>query len=669
MISMDVNHPDIFEFVKIKRDLTKVTGANVSVKLNNEFMKAVEKDEDYILRFPVNLEKEMPEILEKEDYSEAEYNKLYLAKINNRTIGYTKKIKAKELWNEIIKSAHGYAEPGLLYWDRMIDYSPDGVYSQYRAITTNPCSEIGMQPYDACRLIAVNLFAYVINPFTEDAYFDYKQFYENNYEAMRLSDDLIDLELEHIQTILDKIETDPEPDIIKMTERKLWREIYKTASESRRTGLGFTGLADTLAALNIKYGSERSLEVIEEIMKTKMKSELDCTIDLAILRGTFHGWDNRKEFVGEDGEGGNDFYQFLLEEFPEQSLRMNAYGRRNISFSTVAPTGSVSILAQVSSGIEPLFMPFYMRRKKVNANDKTAVVTFVDDNGDAWEEFPVIHEKFKDWIKIQNPNVDVDKLSEDELNALFDKSPWANATANDIDWKMRVKTQALIQKYISHSISSTVNLPSTVTEEEVSGIYLEAWKEGVKGITVYRDGSRSGVLVSQNSTKDETKFEYTDAYKRPVELEGDAMTIQVAGKKISVFVGLIDDKPYEVFMMNGSTKNRKGKIVKEDKGKYIFISEGHRNKIISNVTPEQEFIGRLTAGALRHGMHPKYIVKIAEKAGIGILDFTGALKKALAKYLTNEDVSDKTCPSCGSKSLVYEEGCKVCKSCGWSACG
>ena len=977
MISMDIRHPDILEFIKIKRDLTKITGANISIKLNDEFMKAVENDEDYILRFPVDLD-----LKETWGIKDIELNKLYAVKS-----GYVKYIKAKELWNEIIKSAHNVAEPGLMYWNRMIDYAPDGVYDQFKAITTNPCftgdmkiltptgektfeeledketdlvnkngdivqgkvwssgikriyeikfwnkepitctedhtfltienkevkainlkgerlmpfykmntevseftklgfiqgdgnltrlnstshlgleinigkddrdiaelfeieykegkvayytkgynlllknlkfqakvlperglpktisewedkdvlmflkgifsangsiikghrvslkstcynliediknilykhnitsyittnkakevkfsngnylckesydlnistfkdvktfaekigfvqkyktealeelllqkaplvksveytgrrqkvydfnlkdsihwgivegvvahncSEIGMGANDACRLIAVNLFSFVDNPFTEKAKFNHKKFYQYNYEAMRLSDDLVDLEAEYIDRILKKIENDPESWEIKKREYDIWKKIKATALSSRRTGLGFTALGDTLAALGLKYDSDEALEEVERIMYTKMESELDSTIDMAIERGTFKGWDSYKEF---NGEYSSDFYIFIMKKYSEQALRMAKHGRRNISWSTVAPTGSLSILADTTSGIEPLFMPFYIRRKKIDSENEDIKADFIDDVGDKWKEYAVIHGKFKEWIKLKYPSLNIENLKEKDLQKLFTESPWYRSTANDINWNKRVEMQALIQKYITHSISSTVNLPNDVSEEEVSNIYKKAWELGIKGITVYRDGSRSGVLVSQKSDKNETKFEYKDAFKRPKEIEGEVTTIQVAGKKISVYVGLIEKNPYEVFLMNGTTKNRKGKIIKEGSGKYIFSSEGHKDKIITNVTPEQEFIGRLTSGALRHGMHPKYIIKIAEKAGIGILDFTGALKKALAKYLKSKDITDKTCPSCGDNNLVYEEGCKVCKSCGWSACG
>lgn len=371
MLSIDINHPDVMDFIKIKRDLSQVTGANISIKLNDEFMKAVENDEDYLLRFPCNVYDRVDKSVQL--LPTLEYNELVLIpEALSNEIAYIKKIKAKEYWNEIIKSAHGVAEPGLMFWDNMIDYSPDGVYKQYRAVTTNPCSEIGMQEYDACRLIAINLFSFVDNTFTPEATFDFEKFYQINYEAMRLSDNLIDLELEHIDRILRKIAEDPEPFEDRRTEFELWEKIKKTAAASRRTGLGFTALGDTLAALGLKYDSDEALEVIEKIMSKKMESELDCTIDLAVLRGSFIGADTKLEFE-DDGLGNytgkNKFYQFLATEFPEQTERMIKFNRRNVSFSTVAPTGTVSIMTQTTSGIEPLFSPYYFRRVKINPNE------------------------------------------------------------------------------------------------------------------------------------------------------------------------------------------------------------------------------------------------------------------------------------------------------------
>ena len=671
MISIDINHPDVMDFIKIKRDLSQVTGANISIKLNNEFMKAVENNEDYILRFPCDIK--------SVDFE----NKI--AKDNNNIIidwnkCIFKQIKAKEYWDEIIKSAHNVAEPGLMFWDSMVDYSPDGIYPQFKQVTTNPCSEIGMQPYDACRLIAVNLFSFVKNPFTKDAYFDFEEFYKVNYEAMRLSDNLIDLEIEHIDRIIDKIYNDPEIDDIKARELELWLKVKETAQASRRTGLGFTALGDTLAALGLKYDSDESLDIIEKIMSKKMESELDCTIDLAILRGTFQGWDSNQEYNINSQydeydiehlniKGKNDFYTFIANKYPNQAEKMIKYGRRNVSWSTVAPTGTVSLLTQTTSGVEPLFMPFYMRRKKVNPNDENVRVDFTDQNGDKWQEFPVLHPKFKDWIKsyMHLANNDFQYCKED-LQELFEKSPWYNSTANDIDWKKRVEIQSIIQKYITHSISSTINLPNDVKESEVSEIYLESWKKGLKGITVYRDGSRSGVLVAD--IKKEDSFDYVDAVKRPKSLVAEAYHVKVNHVSYNIIIGLYDKKPYEIFIDTEQDNiSGLGDIIKKGKGTYFFKQNDITVDISSNMTDEQAAITRLVSTSLRHGADIKFIVEQLNKADGDLFSFTKALARVLKKYIPEGAKSTVHCHDCGSENVIFQEGCSSCQSCGSSKCG
>lgn len=667
MISIDINHPDVLEFIKIKRDLSQVTGANISIKLNDEFMKAVENDEDYILRFPCD------KSISKDFFTSRQYGELMTDGIGF----YWKLVKAKEYWDEINKSAHNVAEPGLMFWDNMVNYSPDGVYPQFRQITTNPCSEIGMQEYDACRLIAVNLSSFVDKPFTKDAQFNLDKFYQINYEAMRLSDDLIDLELEHIDRIIAKINSDPEPEEIKAPERNLWIKVRETALSSRRTGLGFTALGDTLAALGMKYDSDEALKFIERVMKTKMESELDCTIDLAILRGTFEGWDKNKEFDNyqevdiEPTKGNNSFYQFLLNKFPEQAGKMINYGRRNVSWSTVAPTGTVSLMAQTTSGIEPLFMPFYMRRKKVNPNDKDVRVDFTDQNGDTWQEFPVLHQKFKDWI-IQftgrDKNDSLNDLDKRDLEILFKESPWYGSTANDINWIKRVEIQGIIQKYITHSISSTINLPENVSEEEVAEIYMESWKKGLKGITVYRDGSRSGVLVS-NENKSKQTFEYRDAPKRPKSLVGEAHTTIVKGVPHNVIVGMFDSKPYEIFIDTETSFSGIGEIIKKRKHTYYFKQNDITVDISSTMTDEQAAITRLVSTSLRHGADIKFIVEQLNKADGDLFSFTKGLARVLKKYIPDGAKSTIQCLDCGSDNVIFEEGCNKCLDCGSSKCG
>lgn len=669
MLSIDINHPDVMDFIKIKRDRTSVTGANISIKINNEFMKAVENDEDYILRFPCNLSGD----ISYPDPKQLEYNKLL--KLNSdkkEKEGYIKKIKAKEYWDEIIKSAHGYAEPGIIFVDNHYNYSPDGVYKQYKGVTTNPCGEIFMQEYDACRLIAVNLYSFVENPFTINATFNFDKFYKINYEAMRLSDDLIDLELEYIDRILRKIRADKESSDVKEREYNLWKKVRNTAASSRRTGLGFTALGDTLAALRLKYDSDEALEVIESIMKTKMKSELDCTIDLAILRGTFEGWDPSEEITGPGfpAIGNNSFYQFIWDEFPKQTEKMLKYGRRNVSWSTVAPTGTVSLLTQTTSGIEPLFQPFYIRRKKVT--DDSERVDFVDELGVKWQEFPVLHPKFKEWMKLTNGEsyvIGIEKATKEELQSLFEKSPWYGSTANDIDWVKRVEIQSVIQKYITHSISSTINLPNNVTEEEVSEIYIESYKKGLKGITVYRDGSRSGVLVTETA-KSRDSFEYIDAVKRPRELHSKTHVTTFNGEKYNVFVGLMNNKPYEIFVTNYFTKEDDLIIKKIKKGRYDLIKNGetYSEDITTEMSDEQEAVTRLVSTSLRHGADIKFIVEQLSKTPGDMFSFTKVLSRVLKKYIPDGAKSTITCNDCGSSNVIFEEGCNKCLDCGSSKC-
>jgi len=691
MLSIDINHPDVMDFIKIKRDLSQVTGANISIKLNKEFMKAVEKDEDYILRFPCDIK-----ISSDFNFEVEEYNKLVHTTLLNpvKQEFYYKKIKAKEYWNEIIKSAHGVAEPGLMFWDNMIDYSPDGVYEQYKAITTNPCSEIGMQEYDACRLIAVNLFGFVDNPFTPEAKFDFEKFYKINYEAMRLSDDLIDLEIEHIDRILRKIAEDPEPFEDRRTEFELWTKIKETATASRRTGLGFTALGDTLAALGLKYDSDEALEIIDKIMKTKMESELDCTIDLAILRGSFIGADANLEFDIDSQydefdvehlniKGKNQFYSFIAQQFPKQTERMIKFNRRNVSWNTVAPTGTVSLMTQSCSGIEPLFSPYYFRRKKINPNDEGVRVDFTDQNGDNWQEFPVLHPKFKDWYVIKAqcehcPHVALEALeraTKEQLKEIFEMSPYYQSTANDIDWVKRVEIQGIIQKYITHSISSTINLPNSVTEAEVSEIYMESWKKGLKGITVYRDGSRSGVLITE-STKDKQTFEQKDAPKRPSELPCEIHHPTIKNTKYTVIVGLLDSKPYEVFAIPYEVAKgyKNGFLSKTKSGVYNLIASlDEKSTIHTNVTGDmsdtEAALTRLISTSLRHGAEIKFIVEQLNKTHGDLFSFSKIIARVLKKYIPEGAKSTVKCQDCGSENVIFQEGCQTCQACGSSKCG
>lgn len=675
MLSIDINHPDVMDFIKIKRDKTSVTGANISIKINNDFMKAVEKDEDYLLRFPcTNTNKELDVIFKWED-TETPYNELvklkHLDGNTNMSPIYVKRIKAKEYWDEIIKSAHGYAEPGIIFVDNHHDYSPDGAYPQFKGVTTNPCGEIFMQPYDACRLIALNLYSFVKNPFTKDAEFDSDKFYRITYEAMRLSDDLIDLELKHIDRIIEKISKDAIE--TNRTELELWLNIRSTAESSRRTGLGFTALGDTIAALGYKYDSEEALLFTEQMMHIKMEAELDCTIDLAILRGTFKGWNKNIEFTRQpDIIGRNDFYDFILNQYPTQAKRMQQYGRRNVSWNTVAPTGTVSLLTQTTSGIEPVFKAFYTRRKKIT--DESERVDFIDDLGIKWQEFSVLHPKFKDWLKIKmhdEESIIIDNLIQKSLQEWFEMSPWYGSEADNINWTKRVELQSIVQKYTTHSISSTINLPSTVSVEEVSNIYLEAWKQGLKGITVYRDGSRDGVLVSETKPNISTEeFNYVDAIKRPKELDAESHITRVGGVPHYVIVGLMNDKPYEVFIETEDViPQGKGKLTKLGRGRYKFTQNGYERIITASMSDEQAAITRLVSAMLRHRGDIKFIVEQLNKTDGDLFSFTKGVARILKKYIPDGTKSTVTCQDCGSDDVIFEEGCNKCRSCGSSKCG
>ena len=502
MITIDIAHPDIDKFITIKQDLSKITGANISVRLSDEFMNAVKNDTDYMLRFPID--SPAPE--------------------------YSKTLKARDLWNTIIKCAHNTAEPGLIFWDRQHHYSTSSVYPGFKNVSTNPCSEIAMQGGDSCRLIALNLFNFIDKPFTNEATFDYKKFSETTYEAQRLMDDLVDLELEHIERIISKIKSDPEPDFIKQVENETWKLLYDAGKKGRRTGLGFTALADAMAGLGFKFDSPEALAEVEKIMKTKCEAEFNSSIDMAIERGKFEAFNPEIENISE-------FIQMMKIEFPDVYNRMMKHGRRNISLSTVAPTGTLSMLAQSSSGIEPVFLLSYKRRKKINPLDKNVRVDFTDASGDSWQEFEVYHHKLKRWMELTGENNST-------------KSPYNGSTATEIDWLKRIELQSIVQKYTTHSISSTINLPNNVSLEKVGEIYLQAWEQGLKGITVYRDGSRSGVLISSNEEKKQIKTNEiieSVAPKRPEKLEAEIIRFMNHDEKWIAFVGVLNGKPYEIF--------------------------------------------------------------------------------------------------------------------------
>jgi len=643
MLTMDIAHPDVEDFITIKQDLNKVTGANISIRLSDEFMKAVQDDTSYTHKWPINSDEPV----------------------------VTKTIQAKDLWDTIIKCAHNTAEPGLIFWDRQHYYSTSSVYPGYENVSTNPCSEIAMQGGDSCRLIAINLYNFVKNPFTDKASFDMKKFYEVTYESQRLMDDLVDLELEAIEKILAKVKSDPEPDAVKMEEIKTWELLYNTGKKGRRTGLGFTALADCMAAMGLKFDSDDAIAEIDKIMKEKCRAEFDSSIDMSIERGSFEGFDKKIEKTSE-------FVQMLQKELPDVYKRMMENGRRNISISTVAPTGSLSMLAQTSSGIEPVFMLSYKRRRKVNPEDKKAKVDFVDDLGDKWEEFDVFHGKLKEWMTISG-NTDITK------------SPYAGSTAPEINWKKRVETQAVVQKYVTHSISSTINLANDVTEERVSEIYLDSWLQGLKGITVYRDGSRAGVLVSSDDENKTIKeIIETKPPKRPSKMDAEILRFQNNNEKWIAVVGLLNGKPYEIFTGRAEDSFflpqfvEKGFILKKktddgrtrydfqycDKDAYKVTIEG----LSRSFDKESWNYAKLISGILRHGMPLPYVVDLVANLDLhhdNINTWKNGVARALKKYIKNGTKAvDHQCSECGDQDgLIYEEGCLKCKSCGYSKCG
>lgn len=640
MITMDIAHPDAEEFVTVKQDLAKVTGANISVRISDEFMRAVENDTDFVQRWP----------------------------IDSPTPVVERKVRARDLWQTIIRCAHNTAEPGIIFWDRQHYYSTSSVYPGFKNVSTNPCSEIAMQGGDSCRLIALNLSNFVDDAYTPKARFDSEKFYRIVYEAQRLMDDLVDLELEAVERILGKIGEDKEPSYIKQVETETWNLLYKAGKRGRRTGLGFTALADMIAALGLSFDSEETLAVTEELMKIKCHAEFDSSIDMAIERGSFEDFDPKIENQSE-------FIHMLKAELPDVYSRMMKYGRRNISVSTVAPTGTLSILAQTSSGIEPVFMLSYKRRRKVNRDDPTARVDFVDDSGDAWQEFTIYHPKVKEWM---------------ERTGIKDehKSPWAGSTATEIDWYKRIQLQAVVQKYTTHSISSTINLASDVSVENVGDIYLEAWKHGLKGITVYRDGSRSGVLVAADDTKKE-KISDRPA-KRPAILEADVVRFMNGEEKWIAVVGLLEGKPYEIFTGRADEafivpdRVTQGWVIKsktDDGNKrydFRYVDRDGYKVTIEGLSrcfrPEFWNYAKLISGILRHGMPIPHVVDLVGNLNLdddNINTWKNGIARALKKYIPDGTAPvDHKCSSCGDPDgLVYEEGCLKCKSCGHSKCG
>ena len=660
MLSMSINHPDIEEFITKKQDLTKVTGANISVKVTDEFMQAVVKDEEYFLRYPVNLSDSLMRLYSLENYE--------LNKLNEINRGFVKKVRARELWNTLMHCAWNTAEPGIMFEGVMHNYSPDGVYPDFKMVGTNPCGEIPMGPFDSCRLIHINLASYIVDPFTDKAHIDEELLYMHSYEAMRLADDLVDLEIEAVDRIIDTVKNDTDD-----TEFELWSKIKETAIQGRRAGLGFTGLADAIAMLGLKYDSDEGINKVESLMRIMFKGQLDSNIDMAIERGAFPVWNVRQEFhAGWDdgGSGQNDWFTILCKDYNSEARRMFQHGRRNISWSTVAPTGTVSIMAGTSSGIEPIFLPFYQRKRKcMSESDR---VDYVDKVGEKYTLFTVVHPNLKRWA-IETMNYSESEVNERSLGVwkeVWKESPYYGSTAPEIDWRQRVKLQGVVQKYITHSISSTVNLAKETTEEEIADIYIEAWKQGLKGITIYRDGCREGVLTQVEKPK---TIEGRQAPKRPKELEADYYQIKSKGEQFIVLVGLLNGKPYEIFafrpLSSVNAPQHKGVITKIGKMHYSFTSEHMKleNLQKANINIEEQAATLYSSMLLRHGVDIKYIVKTAKKVNDNISSFSSAMCRVLSKYIPNEEIKGEVCPDCGG-TLVRESGCIHCKDCGYSKC-
>jgi ribonucleoside-diphosphate reductase alpha chain len=651
MLSISVKHPDSGKFIDAKMESGKVTGANVSVKVTDEFMKAVEQKSVFRQQYP----------------------------IASSEPAFTSDVDAVSLWNKIVHNAWKSAEPGVLFWDTIIRESVPDCYSDlgYATASTNPCGEIPLCPYDSCRLLAINLYSYVKKPFTSEAEFDFELFREHVGLAQRIMDDIIDLELEKIDAILEKVASDPEPDELKRVERNLWRNIRSKTEEGRRTGIGITAEGDMLAALGLRYGTDKATGFSVEVHKTLALEAYKSSTYLARERGPFSIYNSERE---KD----NPFIMRLKEADPVLYSNMVKFGRRNIALLTIAPTGTTSLMTQTTSGIEPVFSVFYKRRRKVNPNDKGARVSFRDEVGDSWEEFKVFHHKFIEWLKVNGYDPEkVMQMKDGEIESLIVKSPYYKATANDVDWIAKVKMQGAIQKWVDHSISVTINLPSDVKEELVSELYLTAWKSGCKGATVYRDGSRAGVLVNG---KPETR---TERPKRPKVLNCDVIRFNINEEKWVAFVGLKENKPYEIF--TGIADEEifpipksivRGKIIKNKseggKSRYDFQytdKYGYKKTMegLSHMfKPEFWNYAKLISGVLRHGMPIADVVNLVQSLKLdseSINNWKNGVERALKKYIPNGTRAKGKCSECHSENLVYEEGCLICKDCGSSKCG
>lgn len=658
MLSVSIKHPDSEAFIDAKMTEGKVTGANVSVKLDDEFMNAAVNSESYTQQFPIDSENPM----------------------------YKKVVNASALWKKIVHNAWKSAEPGVLFWDTIIRESVPDCYADlgYKTVSTNPCGEIPLCPYDSCRLLAINLYSYVVNPFTPEAYFDFDLFKKHVALAQRIMDDIIDLELEKIEKILEKIDSDPESMEVKGTERHLWEKIYKKSGQGRRTGVGITAEGDMLAALGLRYGTEEATEVSEKVHQTIAIEAYRSSVNMAKERGAFEIYDWTRE-------QNNPFINRIKDADPALYEEMKTYGRRNIACLTIAPTGTTSLMTQTTSGIEPVFMPVYKRRRKVNPNDPDVHVDFIDETGDAFEEYIVFHHKFQKWMEVNGYNT-TKRYSQEEIDDLVAKSPYYKATSNDVDWLMKVKMQGRIQKWVDHSISVTINLPNNVDEDLINRLYVEAWRSGCKGCTVYRDGSRAGVLIS---TKPKEKKEENRGNQvvevRPKVLEADVVRFQNNKEKWVAFVGLLDGRPYEIFtgiqdeeegilLPKSVTTGRIIKNYDEDGVKrYDFQFENKRGYKMTIEGLSEKFnkeywnYAKLISGVLRWRMPIEQVIKLVSSLQLdseNINTWKNGVERALKKYVQDgTEAKGVKCPNCGNETLVYQEGCLICKTCGSSRCG
>ncbi|GAB6011408.1 adenosylcobalamin-dependent ribonucleoside-diphosphate reductase [Viscerimonas tarda] len=662
MLSVSIKHPDSESFIDAKLEQGKVTGANVSVKIDDDFMQAVINGASYTQQYPIDSDSPV----------------------------FTKEIQATELWKKIVHNAWKSAEPGVLFWDTILRESVPDCYADlgFRTVSTNPCGEIPLCPYDSCRLLAINLYSYVVNPFTDKAYFDFDLFKEHVQLAQRIMDDIIDLEMEKIDKILKKIIDDPETEEVKSTEKCLWEKIRKRTLQGRRTGVGITAEGDMIAAMNLRYGTEEATAFAEEVQRTLALEAYRSSVEMAKERGAFELFDIEREKE-------NPFMNRLWSEDPQLYNDMKKYGRRNIACLTIAPTGTTSLMTQSTSGIEPVFLPVYTRRRKVNPNDSQVKIDFVDENGDSWEEYTIFHHKFVTWMEAKG-HPTTKKYTSAEIDALVAESPYFKATSNDVDWMQKVKMQGRIQKWVDHSISVTINLPADASEELVNKLYIEAWKCGCKGCTVYRDGSRSGVLISTGEAEANKKKE--DCFERPMivtsrpkELETDVIKFQNNKEKWIAFIGLLDGRPYEIF--TGLLDDDEGLMLPKhistgviiktvnDEGKrsYDFQFKNKRGYkttiegLNSMFKPEYWNYAKLISGVLRYGMPIDQAVKLVQGLELDsetINTWKNGVERALKKYLPNgAEAKGQKCPVCGQETLVYQEGCLKCTNCGASKCG